>query len=56
MYIYRWSGVVKPGNLNGSCVRDPVAGNYFVISAPGARAGLGRGVPLGLVLDFVLQF
>ena len=43
---------VKPGNLNGSCVRDPVAGDYFVISAPGA----GRGVPLGLVLDFVLQF
>ena len=37
-------GGKKPGNLNGSCVRDPVAGDYFVISAPGARAGRALGV------------
>ena len=35
--IYRRLGV-KPGNLNGSCVRDPVAGDYFEISGPRARA------------------
>ena len=52
IYMYRRLGV-KPGNLNGSCVRDPDAGDYFVISAPGARA-----CPWGLclTLDFVLQF
>ena len=27
-------GLLRPGNLNGSCVRDPVAGLFIVISAP----------------------
>ena len=26
----------KPGNLNGSCVRDPVAGLFIFNSAPAA--------------------
>ena len=46
-HIYRRLGV-KPGNLNGSCVRDPVAGDYFVISAPGARARARAGRALGV--------
>ena len=27
-------GLLRPGNLNGSCVRDPVAGLFIVISPP----------------------
>ncbi len=44
--IYRRLGGKKPGNLNGSCVRDPVAGDYFVISPP-ARARAGRALGVG---------
>ena len=43
-------GGKKPGNLNGSCVRDPVAGDYFVISPPArtrARARAGRALGVG---------
>ena len=43
-------GLLRPGNLNGSCVRDPVAGLFIVISPPGPVP-----CPLGLVLDFVLR-
>ena len=47
-------GGKKPGNLNGSCVRDPVAGDYFVISPPGARA---RGAcPWGWCLTLCCSF
>ena len=42
-------GLLRPGNLNGSCVRDPVAGSFSLISPP-----VGS-VPLWLVLDFVLR-
>ena len=38
----RLGGLLRPGNLNGSCVRDCVAGVYSLISPPGGR---GR-VPL----------
>ena len=41
--LSRRLGGKKPGNLNGSCVRDPVAGDYFVISPPGAGRALGVG-------------
>ena len=44
---------VKPGNLNGSCVRDPVAGDYFAISPPGARA---RACPWGWCLTLCCNF
>ena len=37
-------GLLRPGNLNGSCVRDPVAGLFIVISAPVRRVA----VPFGL--------
>jgi len=39
-------GGKKLGNLNGSCVRDPVAGDYFVISPPGLGLG-GRALGVG---------
>ena len=42
-------GLLRPGNLNGSCVRDPVAGLFIVISPPVGPC------PSGLVLDFVLR-
>ena len=48
----RLGGFLRPGNLNGSCVRDPVAGFFIVISAPVTPVGA---CPLGLVLDFVLR-
>ena len=38
-------GWVKPGNLSGSWVRDPVAGAYFVISVP-ASVPVPMPVPL----------
>ena len=41
-----------PANRNGSCVRDPVAGVYCLISAQGPRV---PACPCGLVLDFVLR-
>ena len=44
--FHRRLGGKKPGNLNGSCVRDPVAGDYFVISPPG-RGGAGRALGVG---------
>ena len=43
-------GLLRPGNLNGSCVRDPVAGLFILISAPVLPP-----CPFGLVLDFVLR-
>ena len=42
----RLGGVLKPGNLSGSCVRDSVARDFFEIIP---RLGVMR-VPLGLVL------
>ena len=45
-------GLLRPGSLNGSCVRDPVAGLFIVISPPGPVL---CPCPLGLVLDFVLR-
>ena len=40
------TGAMDPGNLDGSWLRDPVAGAYSVICPPGA---------LGLVLAFALR-
>ena len=40
-------GFTQPGNLNGSCVRDPVAGLFIVISGP---------VPVPCPLAFLLHF
>jgi len=45
-------GLLRPGNLNGSCMRDPVAGLFIVISPPGP---VPCPCPLGLVLDFVFR-
>ena len=42
-------GLVKPANLDGSCVRDPVAGLHSLISPQGPC------VPVPLVLDFVMR-
>ena len=43
---------VRPGNLNGSCVRDPVAGLWTAISPPVARAvPFGVGVWLCFEMD-----
>ena len=39
---------IKPGNLNGSCVRDAVAGALEFDLSSGA-------VPLGLGLDFLRE-
>jgi hypothetical protein len=41
-------GFTQPGNLNGSCVRDPVAG-LFIVNSPPVPC------PLALLLDFVLR-
>ena len=47
IYIYRrLGGESNPGNLNGSCVRNPVAGLWTAISGP---ARVPCAVPLGLV-------
>ena len=50
LYVSEVGGLLRPGNLNGSCVRDPVAGLFIFIS--GQVPCL---CPLGLVLDFVLR-
>ena len=39
----RLGGESKPGNLNGFCVRDPVAGLWTAISGPAPS-----GVPFGV--------
>ena len=41
-------GVFQPGNLNGSCVRDLVAGDIFENSPP-SSSSLGSLVPLVMV-------
>ena len=46
------SGLSQTGNLNGSCVRDPVAGVYSLISRPGFVRPCARA--LVSVLAFVL--
>ena len=55
VHIYKYmsevGGLLRPGNLNGSCVRDPVAGLFIVNSAPVPPCPC----PFGLVLDFVLR-
>ena len=44
--------VSKPGNLNGSCVRDPFAGLWTSISAPASGSAA---CPLVLVFNFVAK-
>ena len=34
-----WGVLIQPGNPNGSCERDSVAGEFFEISGPRARRG-----------------
>ena len=48
IHVSEVGGLLRPGNLNGSCVRDPVDGLFIVISPPVP-------CPLGFLLDFVLR-